>query len=75
MDFLNFAVGLHRELGIDVPEADYAQLRSIEACVLYLTPRSRPGRARSSRPLARAKGAGHKPACHPSHVFVGATKR
>jgi acyl carrier protein len=36
MDTLNFAIALHRELGIDVPEADYAQLASLDKCVAYL---------------------------------------
>jgi acyl carrier protein len=37
MDTLNFAIALHRELGVDVPEADYAQLASLDKCVAYLT--------------------------------------
>jgi acyl carrier protein len=36
MDTLNFAIALHRELGVEVPEADYAQLASLEKCVAYL---------------------------------------
>jgi acyl carrier protein len=36
MDTLNFAIALNRELGIDVPEADYAQLASLDKCVAYL---------------------------------------
>ena len=36
MDTLNFAVALHRELGVDVPEKDYAQLASLDKCVAYL---------------------------------------
>ena len=36
MDTLNFAVALHRELGVDVPERDYAQLASLDKCVAYL---------------------------------------
>jgi acyl carrier protein len=39
MDTLNFAVALHRELGVDVPESDYAQLASLDKCVDYLLPR------------------------------------
>jgi acyl carrier protein len=39
MDTLNFAIALHRELGVDVPEADYAQLASLEKCVAYLAER------------------------------------
>jgi acyl carrier protein len=39
MDTLNFAIALHRELGVEVPEADYAQLASLDKCVEYLSPR------------------------------------
>lgn len=39
MDFLRFAIGLHEELGIDVPEADYPRLRTMESCVDYLSER------------------------------------
>jgi len=39
MDTLNFAIALHRELGVEVPEADYAQLASLEKCVAYLAGR------------------------------------
>jgi len=45
MDQLNFVVGLHTRLGIDVPEADYPQLATLLGCVDYL---SRALRARSS---------------------------
>jgi acyl carrier protein len=36
MDTLNFAIALHRELGVDVPETEYAQLASLDKCVAYL---------------------------------------
>lgn len=36
VDFMNFVVGLHAALGVDVPEADYDQLTSLNACVAYL---------------------------------------
>ena len=39
MDTLNFAIALNREFGVDVPEADYSQLASLEKCVAYLTPK------------------------------------
>jgi acyl carrier protein len=39
MDTLNFAIALHRELGIEVPEADYARLASLDKCLEYLAPR------------------------------------
>jgi acyl carrier protein len=36
VDFMNFVVGLHAALGVDVPEADYDRLASLEGCVSYL---------------------------------------
>jgi acyl carrier protein len=39
MDTLNFAIALHREFGVDVPETDYANLASIDRCVAYLAER------------------------------------
>jgi acyl carrier protein len=39
MDTLNFAIALHEELGVEVPEANYAQLASLEKCLAYLGPR------------------------------------
>jgi acyl carrier protein len=41
MDTLNFAIALHRDLGVDVPEADYSRLASIDKCVAYLAERVR----------------------------------
>lgn len=40
MDFLNLMVELHRTLGVDVPEADYAKLRTLDGCVDYLAARA-----------------------------------
>jgi len=39
MDTLNFAIALHREFGVDVPETDYAHLTSLDNCVAYLAER------------------------------------
>ena len=39
MDTLNFAIALHKELGVEVPEADYAQLANLDKCLAYLGPR------------------------------------
>jgi hypothetical protein len=39
MDTLNFAVALHRDLGIDVPEAEYSRLASLDKCIAYLGPK------------------------------------
>ena len=36
MDTLNFAIALHRDLGVEVPEAEYARLASLDKCVAYL---------------------------------------
>jgi acyl carrier protein len=36
MDTLNFAIALNREFGVEVPEADYARLASLDKCVEYL---------------------------------------
>jgi acyl carrier protein len=37
MDFLRFITGLHAELGVEVPEADYRKLGSLDGCVSYLS--------------------------------------
>jgi acyl carrier protein len=39
MDFLRFVVGLHERLHIDIPERDYAKVRTLDACVSYLAGR------------------------------------
>jgi acyl carrier protein len=39
MDMLNFMVGLHAALGVDIPEADYGKLATVDACVAYLEKR------------------------------------
>ena len=36
MDFLNVVTALHKELGIDVPEADYGKLATLDRAVGYL---------------------------------------
>jgi len=36
VDFLNFMVALHERLGIEVPEADYAQVATVDRAVAYL---------------------------------------
>jgi acyl carrier protein len=41
VDFMNFVVGLHTALGVDVPEADYDKLASLDACVAYLAAKRR----------------------------------
>jgi acyl carrier protein len=39
MDLLNFVIGLHKELGVDIPEADYSKLVTLDGCVDYLAVR------------------------------------
>lgn len=36
MDWLNFLIGLHQRLGVDIPEADYAQLVTLDNVLDYL---------------------------------------
>lgn len=36
MDWLNFLVALHRQLGVDIPEADYQKLVTLDDLVGYL---------------------------------------
>lgn len=38
-DFLQFLIGLNEELGVDIPEADYGKLRSLDDLTEYLTKR------------------------------------
>ena len=37
MDVLNFVVGLHTALGVEIPEADYPKLATLDGCLDYLT--------------------------------------
>lgn len=37
MDFLNFVIGLHGRLGLEIPERDYPKLLTLNGCVTYLT--------------------------------------
>lgn len=39
MDWLNFLIGLHRTLGVDIPERDYAQLVTLDDVLDYLQAR------------------------------------
>jgi acyl carrier protein len=41
MDWLGFLVGLHRELGVDIPETDYAKLVTLDDLLEYLAARVR----------------------------------
>jgi acyl carrier protein len=39
MDWLNFLVGLHDRLGVDIPEADYRRLVTLDDLLAYLRAR------------------------------------
>lgn len=36
MDWLNFLVGIHKRFEVDIPEADYASLRTLDDVVRYV---------------------------------------
>jgi len=36
MDLLNFVIGLHKELKVEIPEADYPKLATLDGCLNYL---------------------------------------
>jgi acyl carrier protein len=40
MDFLNFVVAVHDATGIEIPEADYPRLLSLDGAVAYLVART-----------------------------------
>lgn len=45
MDFLNFMIGLHQELRVEIPERDYGMLVTLNGCIDYLASvLSAPGR-------------------------------
>jgi acyl carrier protein len=57
MDFLNFVLALHDRLGIEIPEADYPRLYTLDGAVAYLaskTGANRPERAESVAPSQRS---------------------
>lgn len=39
MDFLNFVVALKEALGVEVPEADYEKILTVNNCIAYLAKR------------------------------------
>ncbi len=39
MDFLDIVMELRKRYGLEVPEADYIQLASLDSCAEYLTPK------------------------------------
>ena len=36
MDHLNFLISVAKEFGIDIPEKDYPQLTTLDACAAYV---------------------------------------
>ena len=39
-DFLNFLIALHGKLGVEIPEADYGKLTTLDEMVRYLSART-----------------------------------
>jgi acyl carrier protein len=39
MDWLNFLIGLHGRFKVDIPESDYARLRTLDDLIGYLRAR------------------------------------
>jgi acyl carrier protein len=48
MDFLRFVQTLHRSVGVDVPERDYREVRTLSSCVEYCAARATPPGAAGS---------------------------
>ena len=42
MDFLNFVLGLHKTFGVEIPEADYRKIGTLDGCIAYLAAKTRP---------------------------------
>lgn len=45
MDFLDIVMELRKQHGIEVPEADYPQLASLQSCADYLLPKFQAAKA------------------------------
>ncbi len=56
MDFLRFVVGIAERLGVEVPEADYPLVRTLDGCVAYLAGHGAAPRAQAA-PAAQPVGA------------------
>jgi acyl carrier protein len=54
MDFLNFVIGLHKACGVDIPEADYEKLGTVDEIVAYLM--ARMGRSADDADVADGHG-------------------
>lgn len=42
VDFLNFVIAIHSELGVEIPEADLPKLSTVNGCVAYLFSKATP---------------------------------
>jgi acyl carrier protein len=42
MDWLNFLIGIHKKLQVEIPESDYASLRTLADVVRYVEERMTP---------------------------------
>ncbi|MCC6393565.1 MAG: acyl carrier protein [Bryobacterales bacterium] len=52
-DFLNLLIGLHKRLGVEIPEADYGRLGTLEGLVQYLASKlGGPDHSETSRPCS-----------------------
>jgi acyl carrier protein len=38
MDLLNLVIALHKELNVEIPEADYSKLATLDGWIAYLEP-------------------------------------
>ena len=36
MDFLNFVIAMHKEFKVEIPEADYSKVASLQGCAEYI---------------------------------------
>lgn len=68
VDWLNLIVSLHEKLGIDIPDADYGKLSSVDSIVDYAS--SRP-RGTAPAPRAREQPGAALP---PAHFTIGETQ-
>lgn len=48
MDFLSILVGIREQLGVEVPEADYQRVRTLDALIAYVVQRRSTGAPASS---------------------------
>ncbi len=39
MDILNWMIAIHERTGVEIPEADYARMATLNECVSYLSER------------------------------------